>query len=308
MQADLSGFQRCKEASAHILGVYRAATNAYGSEFITMYDLLQLTKSKLSWQVRYEMEDIIARESRDLRHMTWRKVEDLISDAWGTASRRPQGYYTRLLGDDQQTSHTGKQTAPAANPIAEAAPTMHAQPRYLQQQRRLSQTSLTRRSSASALMTTAPSATLTSFGLLVSNSYTGGSDICLLRNRAQYTNLLPVHMPMPSVHSQLVELHQNATSARSNSGKNSRNAAFTREELAHMATSANSATRPTNQPAHIHLSCLTTSSLLSKELKNLSSGKCTRMTVKVKITTKLQQLMTRSSVKRLLSDEQLTRS
>jgi len=54
------------------------ATNAYGSEFMTMYDLLQLTKSKLNAQVRYEMEDIIARESRGLKDMTWRKIEDLI--------------------------------------------------------------------------------------------------------------------------------------------------------------------------------------------------------------------------------------
>ena len=61
MQADLSGFQKCQEALAHTLGDYQAETNAYGSEFITMYDLLQLTKSKLNEQVRYEMEDIIAR-------------------------------------------------------------------------------------------------------------------------------------------------------------------------------------------------------------------------------------------------------
>ena len=108
-----------------MLKVYKAATNACGSEFITMYDLLQLTKSKLSEQVKYEMDDIIARESRDLRSMTWRKIEDLVIDAWGTASRRPQGYYSRLLGTDKQTTPVGKHTTITANPAAEAPPTMH---------------------------------------------------------------------------------------------------------------------------------------------------------------------------------------
>ena len=127
MQADLPGFTKCQEALAHILSIYQAATNAYGSEFMTMYeqyDLLQLVKSKLGENIRFEMEDIIARESKDLRNMIWRKIEDLISDAWGTAARRPQGYYARVLGSNKQTVRN----PPAAvnHPAAGATPTMHA--------------------------------------------------------------------------------------------------------------------------------------------------------------------------------------
>ena len=32
----------------------------------------------------------------DLRKLDWRQIEDLVSDAWGTASRRPKSFYERL--------------------------------------------------------------------------------------------------------------------------------------------------------------------------------------------------------------------
>ena len=51
--ADLQQFDRCSnlEALAHTLQLYQAATTAYGSDFMTMYDLLKLVISKLKCEV-----------------------------------------------------------------------------------------------------------------------------------------------------------------------------------------------------------------------------------------------------------------
>lgn len=104
-QADLSEFKKSTEALAHILSLHQAATVAYGSEYMTMYDLLKLIKPKLTYAVRHEMEETIANDkSIDLRHTTWRKIEDLITTAWGTASRRPEGYHSRIGSASDQAA------------------------------------------------------------------------------------------------------------------------------------------------------------------------------------------------------------
>jgi hypothetical protein len=51
------------------------------------------------------MEETIANDkSIDLRHTTWRKIEDLITTAWGTASRRPEGYHSRIGSASDQAA------------------------------------------------------------------------------------------------------------------------------------------------------------------------------------------------------------
>ena len=96
-KADLSGFSRCSEAMAHINQLHQAASTAYGKDFITMYDLLELIKNKLRPEVRYEINDSIATDKTiNIMDLTWRRIEDLVSDAWGLVSRRPGDYYAHL--------------------------------------------------------------------------------------------------------------------------------------------------------------------------------------------------------------------
>ena len=102
LDADLSAFNRCSEALAHILKLLQAANTAYGSSFMTNYDLFNLIKQKMDAQVRYEVDEITAtRKSLDLRKLEWQDIEEMISDAWGTASRRPKTYYDRIIPIDQ---------------------------------------------------------------------------------------------------------------------------------------------------------------------------------------------------------------
>lgn len=97
MSADLSQFSRCSEALAHVLELLQAATTAYGSDFITMYDLFKLIKTKLSPRVQYELDDLIATDKTiDMIRMDWRRIDDLVTDAWNTTSRRPDTYYENL--------------------------------------------------------------------------------------------------------------------------------------------------------------------------------------------------------------------
>ena len=115
LNADLSGFNRCSEAMAHIMQLHQAATTAYGKDFITMYDLLELIKNKLKPEVRYEINDSIATDKTiDLMDLDWRGIEDLVSDAWGLVSRRPGAYYAHLNltanpPDQDLTNHTAIQ-------------------------------------------------------------------------------------------------------------------------------------------------------------------------------------------------------
>ena len=48
MQADLSPFRRASEALAHIFQLLQAANTAYGSDFLSIYDLYKLVKGKSS--------------------------------------------------------------------------------------------------------------------------------------------------------------------------------------------------------------------------------------------------------------------
>ena len=73
--ADLQQFKRCSEALAHILQLYQSATTAYGSEFVTMYDLLQLIISKLKCEIQYEINEVIATDKTlNLISMNWRMI------------------------------------------------------------------------------------------------------------------------------------------------------------------------------------------------------------------------------------------
>ena len=124
--ANLQQFGRCSEALAHALQLYQAATTAYGSEFITKYDLLKLIVSKLKSEIQYEIANMIVIDSTiDLMNMDWRKIDTLVTDAWNIVSRRPASYYSHLnLVDyvpDQAavpfTNHAAitQATAPCAN-------------------------------------------------------------------------------------------------------------------------------------------------------------------------------------------------
>jgi hypothetical protein len=109
--ADLSSFNRCSEALAHILQLLQAATTAYGSPFMTNYDLFNLVKRKMNVKVQHEINDITATwKDLDLRKIEWYDIEELISDAWGTASRRPMSYYDRIIQAEPAT-----QAKPAAS-------------------------------------------------------------------------------------------------------------------------------------------------------------------------------------------------
>lgn len=111
LAADLSSFNRCSEALAHILQLLQAATTAYDSSFMTNYDLFNLVKRKMNVKVQHEINDIIAtRKDLDLRKIEWYDIEELISDAWGTASRRPKSYYDHIIQAEPDT-----QAKPAAS-------------------------------------------------------------------------------------------------------------------------------------------------------------------------------------------------
>jgi len=61
--------------------------------------------------VQHEINDLTAtRKDLDLRKIEWYDIEELISDAWGTASRRPKSYYDRIIQAEPAT-----QAKPAAS-------------------------------------------------------------------------------------------------------------------------------------------------------------------------------------------------
>ena len=67
LAADLSNFNRCSEALAHILQLLQAATTTYGSPFMTNYDLFNLVKRKMNVKVQHDISDITA--TRNRRHV-----------------------------------------------------------------------------------------------------------------------------------------------------------------------------------------------------------------------------------------------
>jgi hypothetical protein len=101
LQAHLSLFKKLSEALAHILQLLQAANTAYGGDFMTTYDLFKLVKAKLREEIQYEMDEITALDkSFDLRRLDWGQLEDLVTDAWATFSRRPKSYYAHCEFED----------------------------------------------------------------------------------------------------------------------------------------------------------------------------------------------------------------
>ena len=79
---------------------------------MTNYDVFNLIKSKVRPQVRYEIGEIIAtKKDIDLRNLHWKDINDLISDAWGTASRRKISYYDHII----QASDTDQPAKPGCS-------------------------------------------------------------------------------------------------------------------------------------------------------------------------------------------------
>ena len=115
--------------------------------------------------------------------------------------------------------------------------TLCTQPRFnqdlshRQRQRKRKQTSLTKHSSASASITTAPNATPTLSGPLVNSSCTRDWDMCPIPNHALCTSRLHAYSPMINASTQSAELPRNAISIKSSSGKSIKNAVYTKEEL-----------------------------------------------------------------------------
>jgi hypothetical protein len=119
LSADLKQFDRCSEALAHVLQLYQAATTAYGSEFMTNYDLLKLIVSKLCSKVQYEIAEVIAtNKTLDLINMDWRGIDSIVTDAWDIVSRRPASYYSKL---DLVPYTSGQAAADAAAPFTNHA-------------------------------------------------------------------------------------------------------------------------------------------------------------------------------------------
>ena len=124
LQAELFHFTKPAEALAHMRQLLQAASTAYGSEFMTAYDLYKLVKTKLSPTIRHEMDDVTAvKKTIDLRRLDWGQIEDLVIDVWGTASRRPRSYYTRLEidSDEIKDQQPTQDVVPFASHAAETA-------------------------------------------------------------------------------------------------------------------------------------------------------------------------------------------
>jgi hypothetical protein len=120
LSADLLQYDRCSEALAHALQLYQAATTAYESEFMTMYDLLKTIVSKLRAEVQYEVAEVIATsKTLDLINMDWRGIDSIVTDAWDIVSRRPTSYYSKLdLVPYTSSQATTEATAPFTNHAA----------------------------------------------------------------------------------------------------------------------------------------------------------------------------------------------
>jgi hypothetical protein len=102
--AKLTNFNKSSEALAHIWALHQAATTAFGSEFMTYYDLFGLTQSKLSKEIQFEIDEITAKSNTtDAMNCDWEYIEDIVTTAWGTFSRRPHGYHAKIAGIDPTT-------------------------------------------------------------------------------------------------------------------------------------------------------------------------------------------------------------
>ena len=81
---------------------------------MTNYDIFNLIncKQKMSPRVQYKINEVTAtRKDLGLRELEWKDIDDMISDAWGTASRRTKSYYDHII----QTSDVDQQAKPAAS-------------------------------------------------------------------------------------------------------------------------------------------------------------------------------------------------
>ena len=95
--AKLTNFNKSSEALAHIRTLHQAATTAFGSDFMTYYDLFKLTKDKLSKEIQFEINEITATgKAADALDCDWKYIEDIVTTAWRTFSRRPTGYYSKV--------------------------------------------------------------------------------------------------------------------------------------------------------------------------------------------------------------------
>ena len=102
--AKLTNFNKSSEALAHIWALHQAATTAFGSEFMTYYDLFGLTKSKLSKEIQFEIDEITTKSNTtDAMNCDWEYIEDIVTTAWGTFFRRPHGYHAKIAGIDPTT-------------------------------------------------------------------------------------------------------------------------------------------------------------------------------------------------------------
>ena len=111
--SDLSSFKKPSEALAHIFALHQRAVTAFGKDFMTMYDLFTLVKSKLHQDVLQEVDELMV-TSKAINQLDcdWEFIDDVITQAWLNHSRRPGGYYTH--------------TTNANPPNADNPPTIHA--------------------------------------------------------------------------------------------------------------------------------------------------------------------------------------
>ena len=94
----LDNFTRSSEALAHVRKLLQDANTAFGKEFITDYDLFGMIRKKLSKEIQYEVNGILADgDSTDQLNCDWTYIDNTITKAWLKYSRRPQGYYDGIL-------------------------------------------------------------------------------------------------------------------------------------------------------------------------------------------------------------------
>ena len=94
----LDNFTKSAEALAHVRKLLQDANTAFGKEFITNYDLFGMIKKKLSKEIQYEIDGLLADgDSADQLDCDWTYIDNTITKAWLKHSRRPQGYYDGIL-------------------------------------------------------------------------------------------------------------------------------------------------------------------------------------------------------------------
>ena len=95
-EVKLSNLNKPSEALAHVFKLHQDATTAFGRDFITYYDLFSLAKDKLPIEIKHEVDEML---QPDQINCNWKDIEDTITTAWTNSSRRPSGYYDRVIKD-----------------------------------------------------------------------------------------------------------------------------------------------------------------------------------------------------------------